>query len=828
MPFSRCLLAGAIFLSGLAPAGTDFQIGPNTMLDTLAIAASDQNYALVWRDVRGGAGSQQMRALVVTATGAFSADVQLSAPGALPLDGPVQRATLVFDPATHNFFAVWADNRPGAPGIYGAFLSQAGTAAGSDFLIAPISRIGGNAPQATFTGSGFFVAWQDEAESGSASRIYFSRVTSGGAPQAIQALPFTTGQDQALEYLVNGIAGELLMVWQDLGATPDSTRGTRIGDSNTLLDPGAGLFLFQRDFGVSGFGAPVGAAFDGTDYLILSSLGAQIDSSVYKTRLRSDGSVIRPSAPFAEVGQGLTGLAEDSFPRTFFNGSEFFFVRNNKVSDTAYHLQTKRVKLDGADRDPNMPLIDSASQGVLNGAVAASIGAQYLVAWMDGRLGGAQPQRQLNIFGLFVDGTKTGDETLPFLNCVAHATPIFGNSPLLVAFGNGGSTGIIDSQVWDFGDGVVDDIGNTTHTYTTKGDFIAVLSLIRAGFRYNDYVKISVDTDQLGGAGGPPQVTAGTLGPVGNGVDTNILMYSLGVALNFSLAGIDSMRLSGYINPSVLPVNVKGSVVSFSVAGKSYTLTLDEFGSALSDVTVKPVARFALNRVSGTFVLTVSFDDLAAGFSTLGAKNDTIAKPGIDILVPYTFSFGSITQSAALGAKYVAKAGKTGHLSYIYGTDGYPGPGYFRIFGGGAKEGGKTAPVHQIVMTGNMGPGGKDPLTKSDTGVWRISVGNYTEDIPVGQLVDNGGSYNFKAGKGKVGLQQFFYVKNSGQFGIAMSNLPADGANPSGMPLATSPFARVDLAVSVQFDLKSGGQFQASGYLRLGRNKAGSKKWKLR
>lgn len=825
----RCLLFCAIFLSGLASAESDFKIGPDTFLDSLAAAPSDQNYALVYRDI-STASIPQIRALTVTTTGAYSADFQLSAAGAQPLVSPVQRTTLVFDPTTNNFFTVWADDRAGARGIYGALFTLQGVPLGTDFQIASLTRAGNNAPQVTFTGSGFLVAWQDEAVSGSdASRIYFARVSSAGVSTALTSLPYTSGQDQKLEYLVNGIAGEHLLVWQDIGASPNTTRATRIGDDNVLRDKGAGIYLFQRDFSVSGFGVPIGAAFSDNEYIILSSLSAQIDSSVFKTRIRNDGSVIRASGPFIDVGQGATKLAEDAFPRTYFNGSEFFFLRNAKVSDIAFHLYTKRVKLDGTDRDPNMPLIDSASQGVLDGAVAAHIGDQYLAVWMDGRRGGAQPERGLNIYGRFISSSKDGDLTLPYLKCVAHASPIFGNSPLTCAFGNGGSTGIIDSQFWDFGDGAVDDVGNTTHEYTSKGDFIAVLSLYRAGLHYNDFVKISVDTDQLGGAGGPPQVTAGTPGPLSGNVDTNILPYSLGVFLNFNATNIDSMRFYGYIDPSVLPVNVKDTVVSFAIAGKSYSVTLDQFGNGVSDTTVKPLARFLLNRVSGTFTFQVTYEDLVAAFAALGAKNETIAKPGADIAVPYTFTFGKLTQSATLSAKYVAKSGKTGHLSYLYGVDGYPGLGYFRIFGGSAKEIGKTSFSHQIVLTGNLGPGGADTLKKSDTGVWRVSVGNYTEDIPVSQLTDNGGdSYTFKAGKGKVGLLQFFYIPRDGRFGIAMNNLPAEGTNPSGMPLATSPFARVDLAVSVQFDLSGGGQFQASGYLRLGRNKAGSKKWKLR
>src|SRR5208283_65218 len=88
---------------------------------------------------------------------------------------------------------------------------------------------------------------------------------------------------------------------------------------------------------------------------------------------------------------------------------EFLFVRNSKPSSTAYHLLTKRVGADGTDIDLTMPVIDDASQGVLNGAVAVSLGTQYLVVWMDGRLSGVQPAWQTNVFGVFLDDTQVGD-----------------------------------------------------------------------------------------------------------------------------------------------------------------------------------------------------------------------------------------------------------------------------------------------------------------------------------------------------------------------------------------------------------------------------------
>ncbi|MCY3024555.1 MAG: hypothetical protein NTW87_36740, partial [Planctomycetota bacterium] len=321
--------------------------------------------------------------------------------------------------------------------------------------------------------------------------------------------------------------------------------------------------------------------------------------------------MIRPSAPFAEVGQGATGLTEDSFPRTFHNGGdEFLFVRNAKVSETAYHVITKRVADDGTDRDQNPRIIDSASQGVLNGAAAAAVGSQYLVVWMDGRRSGSQPSRQLNVYGWLLDGTQPGDDVPPFLKAVARATPLVGNSPLTVYFGTGGSTGQADAILWEFGDGASSTYGSTNHVYGSKGIYVAVLSLFRAGYTMRDFVRVFVDMDETGGGGGPPQAIGGSLGPVSNGVNTDVILNSLTVTLNFAKPGTDSLRVSGYMDPGVLPVLVTDKTGSLSFGSKTYSFTTDANGLFLSTAGELPVVHFVVNRYNGAFVLTAASDDL--------------------------------------------------------------------------------------------------------------------------------------------------------------------------------------------------------------------------
>ena len=667
-------IAVTVALCG-ALVAADFQIGPDTTLDSLALAASSSNYMVVWRDLRGGPAVPRMAGATVSATGVVSADFFISDAGGLPLEGRVQRSTVAFD--GNNFLVVWADNRVAGAGIRGARVTPAGAVVGGqDFLIATISRTNDLAPLVVFTGADYMVAWQDTPASASGTGIFFTRVSTGGMPGTVAALPAAGTPSQVLEFLTTGPSNEGLIVFQDTAAAPNQTRATRISASNALIAPADGTLLFRRDFGPLGFGVPIAAAFDGAEYLILSSYSAQIDSSVFKTRFAPGGALVRPSAPFAEVGQGTTGLAEDSFPRAFYNGArEFFFARNDKVSETAYHLLTKRVGSDdGKDRDPNMRIVDSAGQGVLNGPAAASIGSQYLLAWMDGRKPGTQPARQVNVFGLLIDGTLAGDETLPILKAVARARPLFGNSPLPVGFSTGSSTGIADVVRWDFGDGASSLFGTTTHTYETRGDYIATLSLVRAGFAIRDFVRILVDTDALGGGGGPPESIGGTLGPISDGINTDIVLSNVIGALNFAAPQLDSLRVSGVFDPSSLPVTVQDKTCTVTLAGRAYTARLLADGTFVTEAGAKPAVRFFLNRFTGAFLLVTVNDDLLPLLAPFGVANETVSKPGKDVAFPLSVTFESnLKLETTVKANYIAKANKTGRAVFACGIQGQCG-----------------------------------------------------------------------------------------------------------------------------------------------------------
>jgi hypothetical protein len=838
-----------LFLMLPAAAQSDFKIGPDTTLDNLAVAAGQSNFLVVWRDLRNGPTTPRITGAFVSTTGTQTPDFPISNIGGLPLPGVTQHATLASD--TNNFLAVWVDNRVGGAGIRGAIVTPQGIVmGGSDFLIAPVASLSNNNPQVAFAAGDYVVAWQDSpVGSASGTQVFYARVSLTGVAAAPVAMPLNSGSTsagQSLEFIIKGPVSETFLVYQDTAATPPATYGARIAADSTITGTGQ-VLLFKRDVGQGGNGVPVAVSFDGTQYIILSSYGAQIDSTIFQTRLKLDGTLLRPAGSFAEIAQGATGLPEDSFPRAVFNPSisnvqitpsilnttgtnEWLFLRNIKAGDTSYHIFIERVLSDSANRDLNPVPLDSATQGILNGATAAVIGTQYLIVWQDGRRPATQPSAGTNVYGVVFDDTQPGDVTRPFLDAVARAGPLSGAAPLAVQFSAGSSTGAVDTLGWDFGDGTTPSIiGGPVHTYTADGTYTAVLSLRKAGYQLHDFILIGVGGTLTGGGGGPPQASAGTLGPVSPGVNAQMLLANLIVAEDFTKTGNDQLHLLGYFDPTVLPVSAAGLNGTLTIGAKSYAFSVDATGKVTAANGAK--LAFFINLFTGAFVINTATDDLSGPLSASGALNETQKKPGKDVVLPVSITLGDLSYQANVDGKYISTAGKSGRYEYNFVTSGFTDQGFIHITAVAAVEGGKAPKrVDQFSIAGNIGVGTSYGVTKADTGTWTFSFGNYTESIPVQLLTTTAKStiYQYKAPASKIGISVFQYDSATGRFLLQFKDLPAEGDTASGFPLTTSVTNRADMALSIDFATNTGTDLQASIYTRFVRKKAGGKNWKLR
>ncbi len=848
-----CCLALTLCITTFA--ATDFKVGPDTTVDSLAVCAGQTNYLVSWRDLRNGPSTPRITGTVVTTTGTQIPDFPISDVGGQPVAAPVQRATSAFDNA--NYLVVWADNRSGGAGIRGALVSPQGVVAGGhDFLIAPVTTLNNNNPQVIFAAADYCVAWQDTpAGSSGGTQIFYTRISFAGVVQPVVALPLnsgTTSYNQSLEFLVRGLDAEVLLVYQDLAASPAACMGVRIAADNTIAAT-AGVsqtLLFKREIADNGFGVPVAVGYDGTQYIVLSSFGAQIDSTIFQTRFRIDGTVLRPAGSFAEIAQGATGLVEDVFPRGIYNPSvsnvqitpsivnntatsEWLFLRNIKASDTAYHIFFERVLNDGTNRDLNPVIQDSAQQGILNGVVAAVIGTQYLIVWQDGRRLPSQPSAGGNIYGVLYDDTQLGDVTKPFLKAIARAGPISGVAPLIVQFVGDSSSGAVDSFGWDFGDGTSVATLSPQHTYTADGTYTAVLSLRRFGYQLHDFIRIAVGGTLLGGGGGPAQSTAGTLGANSSGVNPYLLVSNLVLAADYKTANSDQLRFFGYFDPSNLPISLKGTSGVLNIGSNTYAFSIDSTGKVVVPSTGAKIV-FNINLTSGAFVVSTTADNLAPVLSAVGAKNETVTKPGKTITIPVSFTFANLSYQANVTGNYLATAGKSGRFNYQFAVkdQGATDAGFIHISGAAAKEGGASPNrTDSFGVTGTVGVGTTYGVIKAASGNWTIALGNYTESIPVNLLTttSKGTIYTYKPPTGKkTGIVVFQYDTASGRFALQVKNIPAEGDAACGLPLTTATANRADMAFSVTFASATGSDYQSSIYVRLARKKSGSKSWVLR
>lgn len=813
-----------------ALASPDFQIGPNISLDSLTIVAGTTNYLVAWRD----SNTLAISGSFVSTTGVSSASFTISDAQGIPQIGPVQRTRVAFDGT--QFCVVWHDLRPNGTGVRGALITpQGAVVSGADIFIAGATNTAGVNPQVVFTGSDYLVVWQDTPLSGSGTQIFYTRVTLAGVPGTISSIPPLAGHDasQQLELLIAGASSEAAIVYQDIGATPKATYAVRVAADNSIVGPASGTLMFTLDFSPTGAGAPIGGAFlsDTQEYLLLASKGAQIDCGVSRAWLKSDGRTALSTAPLALVGQGKTGLDEDNFPRACFNGAgEFIFPRNSKVNDFAYHIFMKRVNVDGTDRDPNMAILDTASSGILNGAVAAAIGSQYLVVWMDGRRLAVAPPSQTNVYGALIDGTQPGNMLRTNIRPGAFVAPLVGAAPLTCTFGSGLTTGLVDSGSWDFGDGATSAIVATTHKYVSAGSYLAVFSILKSGLNYNSFFHIDVASNDVGGGGGPPQTVGGVIGPISPGINNQVFFDTFAATLNFTKTGGDAFRLTGKFDVSKVPLFLTGQTCTIRIGTNTYTFNLLVDGTFTSASGATPFLTFQLMPFNGGFVFTGVGDNLAAALAGTGVDNVTASK--LPVAIPVSAAFAGLSTTQAIQAQYTAVAGKSGKIDYRLSLAGAPGEGFFVLSNGTAVErltNGKTgAMIHDFGMFGNLTLPGSTTVAKASTGVWRVTVGNYSQDIPVDSLIPTGSIYNFKPTKVKSGITQFSFNQKTGLFFVGLKAIPAQGEDASGMALSTSLTSRADMAVSFDFDLDGGTKIQAGDFLRLARKDVTKKKWSLR
>ncbi|HEY3324630.1 MAG TPA: PKD domain-containing protein [Planctomycetota bacterium] len=808
--------------------GTDFQISPDNPVGVAPplVCAGTNSFLVVWNDYGAGAKLPQLLASIVSQSGIVSSAFPISSATGVPLDIRFQRQQAAFDGS--NWLVVWSDDRAVGPGIRASIISTTGEIlGGTDFLIAATSGTVTEDPLVTFNGIDYVVSWQSTPPNATGgSQVFYVRVTTAGVlEQYTHVVPASSPTiNQSLLFLSpQQPSGDTLLLYRDNMDSPAQTRSVRIAIDGSLRDSG-GTTLFMEEQADGGYGRPIGVAYVGQEWNILSSYDQTGNSEVFLHKFNSSGVITPPQGVFAVMGLGPTGTTLDQYAPVFAGANEWLFVRNEKINGSVYHLLGKRVTFAGVDQDPIPFQIDTATQGVLRNAVAAQAGSFFLVAWLDGRRSVTQPADSKNIFGAVVDATAAATTGTPLVASVA-ASPTSGEAPLDVSFDASASTGSYDTLSWDFSDGTTATQAQITHTYHNKGTFAAVLKLTKGAYTVYDTAIIVVGGGSNNGPSGATIVGMPVEGSPG--MQSALFIQSLTVKLDFTATGKDSMFVNGVVDAAQLPANLTGLLGSVSIGTASTSFNLDATGQAKTS-TVK----FALDKVGGGFAFAVVDADFRSALAAVGA-NDANVKPAIQVNIPVTVMLDKFAATATVGAMYKATVDITGVANYGFMGTGHEVSGAFVISSFSALEQKQEATglkVHTFQIKGVCKKSNDGKFKRGATGEFLITIGNFTVPLPVGQLQDKNGVWVYRARKGIYGLKRFMLDQNSGNFSIYMLKVPADVAGGSGMPLAKSGenIVKVDLNLSLQFDLADNEKFAAGRYMFIERKDAASKTWKLR
>jgi hypothetical protein len=195
-----------------------------------AVAAGDSSYLVVWRQSCDG--KTCVRGLQLTSDGrtADTAGLIISEQAAEPV--------ISFTPPAiasdgRNFLVVW----PGFKGVYGALVSAEGKVLNRIRVSEPTGDHVYDNPDVVYGGGQWLVVWNQLAQEGDLSRVYFRRLTKNGSvlesPESVSDEPGT----QATPSVAYDGKDHFFAVWQQLGRDGWRIAGTRIGADGRIVDP---------------------------------------------------------------------------------------------------------------------------------------------------------------------------------------------------------------------------------------------------------------------------------------------------------------------------------------------------------------------------------------------------------------------------------------------------------------------------------------------------------------------------------------------------------------------------------------------------------------
>ncbi|MBL8923213.1 MAG: hypothetical protein JNJ54_30460 [Myxococcaceae bacterium] len=308
----------------------------------------------------------------------LSSESGIDQPVLAPLPGQQDAPAVGYDGST--WMVVWRDFRGGlGSDLYGARVNQLGALLDPGGLAIAVGPGGQYQPAITFGAGQYYVSFSDTRAGG--SDISGMRLSTAGVPLDGDGVSLTTatGLQVNSDVVFNGT--DYLVVWEDLrqgGMNSPDVYGARVTTAGVVLDPTPNLAISAASWGQY---LPRAAAdpASGTAFVVWEDT-RNLESDIYGTRVSAAGAVsavvpinraaaAQDKADVAFNGADFIVVWTDR--RSSTNGADIYAAR---VSTAGAVLDATGVLLSGAAGDQDWPAI------AVGGA-----GADQFVVWRDGR-----------------------------------------------------------------------------------------------------------------------------------------------------------------------------------------------------------------------------------------------------------------------------------------------------------------------------------------------------------------------------------------------------------------------------------------------------------
>ncbi|MHB8874871.1 MAG: hypothetical protein ACYC8T_14375, partial [Myxococcaceae bacterium] len=282
-----------------------------------------------------------------------------------------------------NHLVVWQDNRNDASGnnsnIFGARVSAAGVVLDPvGIAIALATGIQGN-PAVAWSGTNFLVVWADNGTAPANSDIVGTRVSPAGTVQDPSGIAISTAANSQTSPEVAWSGTSFFVVWQDNRTAVGNFDifGAGVSAAGAVQDP-SGIAISTA----AGQQSSPALAWSGTNYLVVwRDFRSGTNFDVYGARVSAAGAVQDASGIAIS-----TAANEQSSPAVAWGGTNYLVAWQDNRSGTNLDLYGARVSVAGAVQDLSGIAISTAGNEQSAAAVTWD-GTNYLVAWQDTRNG---------------------------------------------------------------------------------------------------------------------------------------------------------------------------------------------------------------------------------------------------------------------------------------------------------------------------------------------------------------------------------------------------------------------------------------------------------